>query len=517
MKKQFLIISGIFAFLPLLAEDSSPTMIHNLGAYQVSIDGKYVIGSSVVGNIENPDLGQIPILGTGIFEISTGIQDQYQGRLETLTGNAVTKDATGIAFQEDGSVPVYLKLGQTIDDPQFYGCEFRAISHLGNRIIGIDKLSTPETPFYVDINPDGTFQPKQKFPLPTVDFFGQSPTRITVNTLNQDGTIVAGYVVAGNNLYTYPIVFTQIGDFWTFYFPSKDLFNPYKIQLPSVPAPVKDPSKNLDDFLTVEQFDRFFQAELDAQKGGVPFPDPRDFMSPDKRAEYEAQLKAYTNYATARDAYLNARDEIIVTSPNFVEARGIALSPDGINLVTNILSPLDYPSGFGSKQSMILFDTDDNSHMVLPGENSNLTPLQITDRRVIIAAPFQPTEAETSYIYFIGEQGFMKIEEYLMLQGYESWISKYGKQGLGRASVDEDIKVIATSRDDQTTLIFDMTSGSHEGTNTNSDSDNIQDILEDSQDIEILYFDLSGRRVVQPSQGIFIVRKGSITTKIYIP
>lgn len=227
-----------------------------------------------------------------------------EGTIEPGLGNCIT-DTGLIAFNMDqygGTKPAYFKDGDWHQLPVETVAYVRCTSNDGKMIFG--AMATPEGRLgegigmipIVWIAGDNGFGNPVELPYPSTDFTGRAPQMICPISVSRDGKILYGQVCDYHGAVYQPIIWTLADDgTWSYKLLMGDRINPAGLTFPEWPGD-SPAMPNYEDYFTPEQSEAYAAAINEWAMGGYdPFsyPDPKDFMSPEKKAEYEADMAAY--------------------------------------------------------------------------------------------------------------------------------------------------------------------------------------------------------------------------------
>lgn len=210
----------------------------------------------------------------------------------------------------------------------------RICGNLGLISTTLDDV-TMAVPAIWDRQADGSYGNYVLLPHPELDFTGRAPQYITAVAISDDGHTVVGQIVDCRGAFLYPIVYVEDADGkWSYTLPTDHLMNPDDVKLPENPGESPKMPQPAD-YLSPEQSDAYTQAYNEWVASGYVqdlYPDAMDFMTDEKRAEYEADTAAYDTALAAwyekYSAFDQAYWDIVSTSPHF-QFNQIALSPDG--------------------------------------------------------------------------------------------------------------------------------------------------------------------------------------------
>lgn len=330
MKKSLLLGLAVAAcFGSAMADAKTPTIYPDASFQRISANGRYIV-SEVYGTVRIYDL----VEGTYqeftedenyIYYYSLGLGNCITADGSILLGS--TKNDCDAAYLQNGEwhhVPVLSEENTNLTN---------GITPDGSRIcgsVGLTAISLEEVtmlaPAYWDRKADGTgYGECHVLPYPKQDLFGDKPQYITGISISSDGKTIVGQMVFSSDMMTIPVIYKEDdkGE-WSYSLPTKDLFNPNKLE------PVENPgdgpaSPNYEDYMTEEEIAAYNAAInkfYEDNDWSAPYPEYTDFMTDEEKAAYEA---AYAQYETANEewdakfnAYMEYMTEVMNASPNFL-------------------------------------------------------------------------------------------------------------------------------------------------------------------------------------------------------
>ncbi len=386
MKKTLLLGMAIATcFGSALADTKTPT-IYEDGCFQIfSKDGRFLLSQN------NGVLG--------VYDLVEGTVKNYgDGDMESYTighGNCITADGSIILAS-----PTYAGAASYLKNGEFHSLQVlkeelsnsaNGISADGSRIVGNIALYEMtfedgilmQAPVYWDRNADGSYSDYHTLPYPDKDLFGETPQYLTAVAVSADGKVVVGQMVFGTGAMTIPVLYTEDNEgVWSYSLPTKDLFNPDKLE------PVENPGDGpmgpyYMDYMTEEEYAAYEEA-LDAyyaswgSEEALPYPLIEDFMSPEKRAEYEAAQEAYEKeymeWAVKSEAYYEYYYGVIESSPNF-QFNNVFMSTDNKQIIGTVDRKNPNPTSW--------FDSTISSPAVIDIATGELTIIQTTENCLV--------------------------------------------------------------------------------------------------------------------------------------
>lgn len=338
MKKTLLLLSSAFcmAATGLQAADN-PQVLSYASINHISPNGRYAV-SEVYGTMVIYD-----------FEADktyTYEADEEQGfYYSSGLGNCISNDGIVLLSTQNDNDAAYWQNGEIKQLPVTGVTGVinlaNGITPDGSRIcgsLGVHEMSldnaTMLVPVFWNRNADGSYADYVLLPHPEKDVLGEAPQYITANAISDDGTVIAGQIMSGNGMLCYPIVYTlgQDGE-WTYSQPAADTFNPNNIEIPENPGDGPTPP-NATDFMSDDKKAEY-EADYDAWIAGGyagEMPNADDYLTEEQKAEYDAAFAEYETASAAwqeqASAYYEALGEVLQTSTSF-EFNNVFVSPDG--------------------------------------------------------------------------------------------------------------------------------------------------------------------------------------------
>jgi hypothetical protein len=357
-------------------------------------------------------------------------------------------------------------------------CNFHGITPDGSRICGLvsnpkstgstDEANLMYLPMYVDVT-EGKVSEPVILPCPEKDFVGLTPQYCTAVWISSDGRTILGQVIDFSGFIPYPIIYRQAADgTWSYSLPTKDLLNPDNLTLPPYPVEPEEPvaEEYMDEDMRVEYATDL--AEWEAS-GYVPemYPDPVDYMSEEKRNEYQEAMALYTREVglfnkKLRD-YLTVREEIFDASVPFVQN---AMTMNSAGSMVAATSSVTKAGEFQPEKyfSIFIFDLDADSFRSIETGKTGINPNKIvTDGTILCSSSSASDYVPRGYMIKKGSAELMPVQEYLgsINPVYETWLTdhlslnvfvedgdEYIEETLlvtGMISASDDLSVIAGS------------------------------------------------------------------------
>ncbi len=335
MKKVFL-FAGLASvgFSAMAAEVPAPTHLEDAFIYALSTNGNYAVSTGV--------------FGIKIFNLTNGHVDEYLDETGTVPscgiGNCVsdngivvgTTDDTNAQYWKDG---VWYNL--EVPAKAHPGCLSNAITPDGSRICGsiavseisFDRDVLMQTPVIWNATADG-YGVAVELPYPDRDFTGRVPQYVMATDISADGKTVIGQVVNATGMISYPIIYKEGADGkWSYEIVNEDKLIPEGLAFPEYPG--DSPAQpQAEQYMNEEELAAFQQAYEEWVLSGymLEYPDPVNFLSPEKKAEYDAAMEVYkeeyAQWETDFNAWFEIFDACLERTPNFI-FNSMKISPDG--------------------------------------------------------------------------------------------------------------------------------------------------------------------------------------------
>lgn len=415
MKKTLLLGAAcIFAGSMFAQESVEPSVIRDLITMGISTDGQTLITQDVLGNAVT-------------YKPATKAQQYYAGNYigngNCLADNGMLAGQTMEGFavlMKNGIVTIPTALNNV-------NSSFNAITADGTRVVG--WMANPvvsqliDVPIYCDISADGSVSDPVILPHPEKDFLGNIPQFVTAQCISDDGKTICGQVVDSDGMYTYPIVFIQEGDEWTYFLPSESLFN-NSDEMPEWPefdTPLPEPT----DFMTPEEIAELQQAVNDGNSyWDVVF----DFMTEEEIEEY---LEAKSEYDAKVEEYYELVDKYwedmgkIYNGSNF-QLGSITMNPEGTLIATPrlITDPDEGMTDVAIGYELCIIDPVARTLSQKPSTTAGLAiPLQVLNNGTIVSV--DPT-TYANYLWLPDNEDYITLETYLESTnpGYLPWLEE---------------------------------------------------------------------------------------------
>lgn len=370
---------------------------------------------------------------------------------------------------------------------------------------------------------------------PATDYAGLAPQYVTALAISDDGKTVIGQVVSNNGFLCEYVVYKQDANgLWSYVKPFDDLVNPNNIVLPPYPGDgpaIPSPETYFSD-AEKAAFDKAMEAY---QNGQGAEPDAADFLlEPAGIAAYNKAVDEYNAWAKKINEYNEVNRQILRESITFVFNQG-AISPNGRYFVTSSSKTyVDNTDGsFVDIYEPVLYDLEEMKLIdiptTFPGDPSSPLSLLVTgvSNNGDIIGYERISDIEYGYFLKNGAAQWMPLEDYIIERNpsLADWIQQNWKHTV-EIVVDEEegitdfVDMIITgvpfiSRDfsmlSTVTYAF-WTDGDEALYNRylstiiklDEPASAIDELTAASSSSEDEFYDLQGRRVLNPTRGLYI-------------
>lgn len=420
MKKSLLVFAAMAASVSLFAQ-VKVNSIAEFYTMKISTDGRYII-SSADGPMQ-------------VLNVETGKIESYP---EVMPGNGNCISTSGIVVGSNQmDAPMMIvdnKLVYPENLTKFSLCDLHGITPDGTRACGL--VNSPEgntdgqmyQPMVVNVNADGSVSDPIYLPHPEKDFFGNTPQHCSAVRIGPDGKTVVGQVIDDSGFFIYPIVYKEDADGkWSYTLPSEPYFNPNHIEIPENPGEFEEPRPEAKDFISEEKRTEYEAAYKEWEDAGYPEglePNVASYMTEEEIAAYNKAAEEYNmrleEYYKKFEEYTEARDKVIDESLSFV-LNALALDTAGKKLAIGAVKYVMTEGAFMPEEiySTCVFDLENNTMNQIEGKYTNILPSQVLANGEVLGCTPVPGPWSTSllppltYIYTPGATDYVPIQEYL--------------------------------------------------------------------------------------------------------
>lgn len=535
MKKALLLASLALGTTAMaMAETPGVRTFSNVQLSKFSPDGKY-IGSSVYEQLDIIDLAN---------DTTYTYVDEFPAPTMGL-GNAFS--ATGIMVGGIGDqIAAYWQAGQwkelTALKPEFSNMAngitpdgSRICGSIGNNAISADEDNIMLIPAIWDVKEDGTYGTPTVLPYPDKDLVGAVPQYVTALSISDDGNTIYGQVVDCRGTMVLPLIYTcDASGNWSYAYLHEELLNPDNITVPQNPGVFDKPWPDKEQYLSPEAKVEYEEAVAKYQETNEgDFPNVDDYLTAEELAQYEADYAVYEEeydaWEVKFDAYDEAYQQLVNSSPQYVFNDGILvgkyLAVAGTKLVEN---PMSW-SGYSGASVPYLFDLEAGTYEKYEGDFEQYktglctTGLTADGVQLVSGGLYDCINA-----YVLKDGNIIGIYEWLQLEypAYAEWLDKNSRYTyqtydddfeivdipdvltIGLPSCTADLSLLGLSALNQwdfesyfESTLFDLKNYA-----------GVESVTVDAAARTGIY-DLSGRRVAQPTAAGFYIVNGK---KAYI-
>lgn len=416
MKKNILFLGSLllFAGTGMAATEAEPFIMPEAFAFRMSGNGINIMAQDLFGDA---------LVFYGNVDDYDFYDEYYPG-----IGNCISDNGILVGQSMNDANAAIMKNGKT-HTPRFLNSyttsALEAVTRDGSRAAGWLSNTTSVgplyLPFYCEISSDGTIDGPYYLPVPEKDFFGEIPQMCTASWINDDGTVIAGIVTDASGFYSYPIIYLEDenGD-WTYSLPSEPLFNPDNLPIPVFPEDDHLTPPNIEDFMTPEKREEWQADMKEYEETGEDYLNPWNYLDYYlSNSEYALFVEAIMKYNEEVQEYYDRIDEYwqqMAKISYYVRfAPNIALSPQGNTLLAALGISSDVTtSDFIDRYVLYCFDLENGTCQELNSQYSNLIPNQVTEDGSLVA--FSAPNELLPYRSFIKKpeaEDFMTFEQYL--------------------------------------------------------------------------------------------------------
>lgn len=480
-----------------------------------------------------------------VFDLNTGDRYDYpesSSNSYTLgNGNFFSNGKMVCSLDDNGKMGVWRPttgnpwtvLNTLISDPGGFGSA-NGITPDSKRICGnastgagfaMDEYLLMVSPCYWDALPVGNgYGSQQILPHPTEDMFGLKPQYVTAVSISEDGKTIVGQIVSGSGFHNDLILYRQAEDgSWSYSLPIRDLMNPNHIEIP--PFPGEGPMiPSQEDYMTEAELEAYDEAvaKYQADPNNIPMPKYEDYMTAEEIAAYNAELEKVANWSTEFENYMTTVNKIIAESPNPV-FNLVRISPSGRYVAfTSAISSLD-PETFArtSYYTPYLLDTTTGECIQCGIEGYSVAANAVNNDGDMLCYR-QMGDANVGMVRNHETGEYTDLSDYLIARdpALEDWVKENWRHTM-EVVIDEqtgetefmdlDITGYVWVSDDWTTFVsytYIIWPSENIGNlmsyvvKLDSAEDGIEAVSTAKEADE--WFDLQGRKVSNPTRGIYI-------------
>lgn len=397
----------------------APDVLPYLYGQKISPDGKWILG-------EGTDASII------IYDRTTGPEDA--GRYDEVyygNGNTFALDGTCVGSTWGDEAVIFkdgeMKYVEALEEASF--STLNGITPDGSRVCGLvsnpDEKGMMYVPIYIDADEDGEYTKVKYLPHPDKDFMNDIPQYVSAVWISNDGNTILGQVVDASGMFIYPIVFkeNESGE-WSYTLPTASMWNPEGLEIPENPGEFDMTYPDPKSYMTAEDLERYdaaYQAYVDSGWDWNLYPEYTDFMSEEKKAEYDRALAEYQAAAKIFDEkvnkFYNVRNEIYDASVPILQ-NGFAMNAEGTMFAaaSTMTVENDDPMAwmpFKTIYKTYIFDIVSGSVSKIESKYDDVIPNQVLSKGEIIGSNPSMSTTTLSYVYLQGAEDYVPLEEYL--------------------------------------------------------------------------------------------------------
>lgn len=415
MKKSLLVLAALAGCSSVFAEVKVDT-IGEFYSMNISPNGDYI--ASYTDN-------KMQVLNVRTNKIET---------YETVSpgnGNCVANNGVVVGSNEMDAAAIIWdnKLVFPENLTKFSLCDLHGITPNATRICGLVNAPEDNTdgqmyqPMILDVKEDGSVSDPILLPHPEKDFFGTTPQYCSAVWISADGKSVFGQVLDESGMFISPIVYKEGADGkWSYTLPTEAYFNPNKIVIPENPGEFEEEAPQYTDYMSEEkkaEYEAAYKAWQESNYQSDLYPEPANYMTPEQieaynkaTDEYNAKVEAYNEKFMA---YRTALDEVINDSLNFLQT-GYAVNGAGTILAAASVKTV-LPEGAEWPEEVYqtyVFDLEKNTLTPIECKKTDLVPSQVlANGEVLASTPAMGIIPPTTYILTPGAADYVPVQDFL--------------------------------------------------------------------------------------------------------
>ncbi len=408
----------------------------------------------------------------------------------------------------------------------------------GNASTGVglvlDDAKLMVYPCYWDARENGSFGQQMPLPYPTTDFMGQVPQYVTAVSITADGKTIWGQITSGNGFFHEPIVYKQAEDgTWTYETPLRDKILPEGIEV--VPYPGDGPMiPSMENFMTEEELAAYDAAYQKYLENPTSIPEPRyeQFMTNEEIEEYNKALEPHLEWLKEYEKYEAMLNQLMEKSLTFV-LNLVYVSPNGRYMAS--AAEVLYMTAEGRTQSIYcpyIYDTQTGEGKVIGMQGFSMSVTGVNDEGDVLGY-MDAGGADLGYVYHLSTNSWEPYGEYLTGRAPElakwiadNWVHEVEVEidaELGDTDfVDLEISgrpFVSADWNAFSSVAYNFWGGANKGEYLSyvvrfDGETAIEDVNVETKPGKAVYYDLQGRRVLSPSNGVFIKVEGGKSAKI---
>lgn len=440
--KKILLLSAAAALGTAGANALEPQVFENVTIKMLSPDGNMGV-SSMYGAVTIFDFANNKTYEYGSDEggvFSDGFGDDTSFITYNI-GNGNCISSTGIVVGGLGDdVPAYWENGEwkmlpTGDVTGVYSAH--GISADGSVICGnVPSVTTGEITVLPAVwirKGDGTYGDYVILPYPEKDFTGRDPQYITAVSISADGKTIAGQVVDYRGSMPCPIIYrVNDKDEWEYELVHPELLNVSNLEFPEWENEPYCPQAV--DFMSPENreaYDEAFQNFVDNGYDPNLNPDPRDYMTAEQIAEFEAAAAIYNKWVVLCSEFNEIMGKLQDSgAPSYV-FNSVTISSNGKYLGTTaeFFEPSEEVGGWPEERTVpCIFNLETGENRTYPFD-SDIILTFVSDNGDALAGTkldfFGSVAPTLAYALKAGEDSFGPLVDFLSYsQPTVDWMKK---------------------------------------------------------------------------------------------
>ena len=368
----------------------SPAYVENFPAQYASPDGKYIAVSQD---------GAVYIIN-----VETNKESQYYSETSQYSlgqiGYAFSSNGLAVGSEAVGAGAVLdIEAGEWTALPGDYGAQLNAfaIAEDGSFVVG--NMTNPKdeaegeddrityVPVIWERKPDGKFSSPKTLPYPARDWTGRLPQSTRAIAVSGDNNRIAGQVTDCMGYQRQPIYWErQADDSWKMIEIMPQMLNPKNVTFPAFPLQT-NPYKLLEEYMTPSRRAEY-EAALEKWKedGSVAadYPEVADYVTKEQIDEFQANADKYNAVLEEQYKWYDVYFAVLADAPSFVQ-NAVCFNGKTYACDANVTDPNGTPDENGEDPTMgviLRFNVNDNTVSQVPGITIN----SLTNDDVVLAS-----------------------------------------------------------------------------------------------------------------------------------
>lgn len=407
----------------------------------------------------------------------------------------------------------------------------------GNASTGVglvlDDAKLMVYPCYWDRNANNSYGQQKPLPYPTSDLLGQVPQYVTALSITEDGKTIWGQITSGNGFFHEPIVYRQDekGE-WSYDLPMRSVCLPEGIEI--IPYPGDGPAiPSMENFMTEEElaaYDAAYEKYLE-NPSAMKEPKYEDFMTIEEIEEYNKALEPHIEWYAKYKEYEAMLVEVMEKGLSFA-FNLLYVSPNGRYVA--MCSQISYHSGLGETTSLYtpyLYDSVTGEFTCIGIEGYSMLVTAVNNDGEVLGY-IDAGGADLAQVYQAKSGKWIPYVDYLTARAPElkEWIAENWTHEVeveldpetGETDFMEmDITgrpFVSADWNSFVSFAYNFWGGDDRGQYLSYiirfDGESAIEEVESASNASEEFFDLQGRKISHPQNGIFIKRRGDKSEKI---